>query len=125
LRTPAAASCPTIRRSSATEWSTAGEVGQRRQRRVGGDPLGHRDRAVAGRAAGAVRHRDEVGAQRLELADRRPQLALALVGLGREELEGEQREPRSSMSLIVGLATCRGYPEMVRRRPRRTVTHEH
>ena len=36
-----------------------GQVGHRQQRRLGGDPLGHRDRGVPGRAAGAVGDRDE------------------------------------------------------------------
>ncbi len=48
LRTPASAYCPMMWRSSATEWSTAVRWRQRGQRGVGGDPLGHRDGAVAG-----------------------------------------------------------------------------
>jgi hypothetical protein len=67
------------------------QVSQRRERGVGGDPLGHGERAVAGGAAGAVGHRDEVRPEALELADRLPELALTGLGLGREELEGEQR----------------------------------
>ena len=43
----------------------------------------------------AVRDRDERGVQGLELAQRDPQRALALVGLGREELEREGAQARS------------------------------
>ncbi len=68
----------------------AGQVRHRRHRGLAGDPRGDPDRALAGGAAGAVRHRDERRAQRLELADRLPQHALALLVLGREELEGER-----------------------------------
>ena len=65
----------------------AGEVRDRGHRGLGRDALGDAYRAVAGRAAGAVGHRHERRGQPLELAQRLPQRALALVGLGREELE--------------------------------------
>ena len=67
-----------------------GEVADRQQRGVGRDLLGHAHRRVAGRAAGAVGHGDEAGRKRLELTDRLPELTLALLGLRREELEGER-----------------------------------
>ncbi len=65
----------------------ARQVRDRGHRRLRRDPLGDPHRAVACRAARAVRHRHERRGQRLELADRLPQVALALVGRGREELE--------------------------------------
>ena len=63
-------------------------MADRHERRVAGDPAGHVDRGVPGRAAGAVGHRDEGRLEALQLAQDRPELALALGGLGREELEG-------------------------------------
>ena len=53
------------------------------------DPLGDLDRPLAGRPAGAVGHRDEVGLQAPQRAQRLAQGALALGRLGREELERE------------------------------------
>ena len=47
--------------------------------------------AVAGRAAGAIGHRDEGRVQRLQPADRLPQALLGLRRLGRRELEGDAR----------------------------------
>ena len=47
--------------------------------------------ALAGRAAGAVGHRDEVGRERRQPLDGVPQAALHLLGLRREELEGDRR----------------------------------
>ncbi len=46
--------------------------------------------ALAGRAAGAIGHRDEVGAERRQPLDGLPQAALHLLGLRREELEGDR-----------------------------------
>ena len=66
-----------------------GEVADRGQRRFRGDPAGDPDRAVPGRPAGPVRHRDERGPQRLKLPDRPPELLLFRLGLGRHELERE------------------------------------
>jgi geranylgeranyl diphosphate synthase type I len=68
-----------------------GEVRQRGEGGVGGDPLGHRQRAVARGATGAVGDRHEVRLQPLELAQGLPQVALAGLGLGGEELERRQR----------------------------------
>ena len=51
--------------------------------------LGDRDGAVAGGAARAVGDRHEGRAEGLELGDRLPELLLAGLVLGREELEGE------------------------------------
>ena len=71
----------------------AGQVGHRGQRGVAGDPAGDADGLVAGAAAGAVGHRDEVGPVGLEGLDRRPQRLLAGLVLGREELERERALP--------------------------------
>ena len=71
LRTPAAAYWPMMCRSSATEWSTAVKWPTGISVVSVAMPLGHRDGLVAGRAAGAVGHRDEGRLQRLELAQRR------------------------------------------------------
>ena len=85
------------------------QVRQRQHRGVGGDPLGHREGALAGRAAGPVGDRDERGRQPLQLAQRRPQLGLPGLVARREELEG----PGGS-GLVEQLAhgaghTCTGY----------------
>ena len=53
------------------------------------DPLGQLDRARPRRAAGAVGDRDEVRLERRSDSSASAQVALALVGLGREELERE------------------------------------
>src|SRR4249920_1701166 len=66
----------------------AGQMANRGERGVLGDPAGDADRSVSSGAAGAVRDRNECRMQRLEPPDRRPQLALALVRPGWEELEG-------------------------------------
>ncbi len=83
----------------------AGQVGHREQRGLLRDPPGDRDRAVAGGAAGAVGHRHERRPQRLELADRAPEHRLAVVVLGREELEGEgplaRAQPRAEARPLV------------------------
>ena len=82
---------PITWRSSATEWLTAVRWA------IGSSVVSVAIRSVtatvrvAGGAAGAVGDRHERRPQRLQLADRLPQLPLALVGLGREELEGEGR----------------------------------
>jgi hypothetical protein len=55
------------------------------------DALDDVDRPVAGRAAGAVGHRREVGLERGELVERGVEIALPVLGLGREELEREDR----------------------------------
>src|SRR3954452_7354034 len=66
-----------------------GEMAHRRQRRLTGDPLSDAHRRLPSRAAGAIGDGDERRLERLELADRLPEMPLALGGLGREELEGE------------------------------------
>ena len=68
----------------------AGEVPHRHQRGLLRDPARDAHGPPARRPAGAVRHRHERRAQRLELAQRVEQQLLALIGLGREELEGER-----------------------------------
>ena len=67
-----------------------GEVADRGQRGLLGDPAGDPDRPVPGRPAGPVGHRDEGGPQRLELPDRPPELGFLGLGLGRHELERER-----------------------------------
>ena len=59
LRTPASAYSPDDLAQLGHGGAHAGEVGQRRQRGLAGDPRGDADGAVAGRAAGAVGHRHE------------------------------------------------------------------
>jgi hypothetical protein len=44
--------------------------------------------ALAGRSAGAIGYRDEIGSERGEPVDGVPQAALHLLGLGRKELKG-------------------------------------
>ena len=78
-----------------------GQVRHRGQRGLPGDPAGDADRLVAGAAAGAVGHRDEGGPVRLERADRRPELLLARLVAGREELEGER-----ALTLRRGARAC-------------------
>ena len=70
----------------------AGQVRQRRQRRLARDPLGHPDGPVAGRAAGAVGHRDEGRVHLLDPPDRLPQHRFAGVVPRREELEADARQ---------------------------------
>ena len=65
----------------------ASEMRGRRQRGLGEDALHRRVRALARRAARAVRDRDEIRPQGAKPLDRVPQRALHLVGLRREELE--------------------------------------
>ena len=67
----------------------AGEMRGGRERRLGEDALDRRVGALAGRAAGAVGDRDEVRRERREPRDRLPQGLLHLLGLRREELEGD------------------------------------
>src|SRR5690606_20149513 len=68
----------------------AREVCHGQQRRLGRDLAGDPDRSIAGPPARAVRHGHEGGVELLELAERTPEVAFALVGLGWEELEGER-----------------------------------
>ena len=68
----------------------AGEVRDRRQRGLARDPAGDAHGLVAGAAAGAVGHGHEAGAVGLQGVDRVPELLLAGLVLGREELEGER-----------------------------------
>ena len=60
---------------------------RRRQHGLGEDALDRCVRALAGRTAGAVGHRDEVRLERREPADRLPQRLLHFRGLRRKELE--------------------------------------
>ena len=70
-----------------------GQVPDRGERGLLGDPARHPDRPVPGRSAGAVGHRDEGRPQRLELPDRQPQLLFLGLRLGRHELERERLAP--------------------------------
>ena len=56
--------------------------------------------ALAGRAAGAVGHREEGRAQRRETLDGLPQGALGRLGLGRRELEGDLQPLRCARGEI-------------------------
>ena len=67
------------------------EVGEGREQRLAGDPLGDPDGPVAGRATGAVGHRDERRVHLLDPPDRLPQHRLAGVVPRREELEADAR----------------------------------
>src|SRR5687767_10944924 len=53
------------------------------------------DGVVERRAARTERHADVLGRERLELRERLLELLALLVGLGREELEGDRQHPRS------------------------------
>ena len=55
------------------------------------DPFGELERQAARRAGRSVRHRHEIGLELAQRPERLAQVALALVGLGREELEREDR----------------------------------
>ena len=98
-----------------------GEVRDRRERRVGGDPLNDVDGLVTGAAARAVGHRHKRRAQGLQLADRPPQVPRALVGFGREELEREgpaRGQQLSDGRGPVGAQTSHHPRLQKRRRPR-------
>ena len=69
------------------------QVGDRRQEGLALDPDDQVVGPLAGRAPGAVRHRDEGGPQGLELRDGQEELVRGPVRLGREELEAEGRGP--------------------------------
>ena len=69
----------------------AGQVRHRLEAEVLLDPLRDLDRALARGAGRAVGDRDVVGAVLLQLGERLLEVALALVGLRREELEREAR----------------------------------
>ena len=71
-----------------------GQVGRRRQGRFRQDPLHRPVRALAGRTAGAIGDRDELGRQRGQTGHGLPQIGLGLVGLGRKELERHARPRR-------------------------------
>ena len=69
--------------------TNARQVRDGRQHRLALNPHDQVVRALAGRAARAVGHRDERRLQSLELGDRGEQLVRGLVGLGGKELEAE------------------------------------
>ena len=82
-----------------------GEVAERRECGLLGDPAGDPHRAVPARPAGAVGDRHERRGERLELADREPEFALVLLGFGRHELEGEGLGP-GRQQVADGIAAC-------------------
>ena len=67
----------------------AGQVSHGKEGGLLGDLLRDAHGAIAGRAAGAVGDRDEARTQRLQVSDGLPQSCLSLIGLRREQLEGE------------------------------------
>jgi hypothetical protein len=69
----------------------AGQVRGRLQRGLVEDPLDGAVGALAGRAPGAVGHRDEGRVQRGQTGDRLPQALFHLLGLRRKELERHAR----------------------------------
>ena len=73
-----------------TALTGTGQMSHRPERGVLGDSLSGLDRALSGCAAGSIGHGDEVGAQRLQLTNRLPKLALLDLIFGWEELEGEK-----------------------------------
>ncbi len=75
---------------------------RRRQQRFGQDALDRRMGALAGRAAGAVGHRDEIRRQRRQPRDRLPQRLLHLRRLRREEFERDM-QPASVAGAASGL----------------------
>src|SRR5690606_27425027 len=62
----------------------------RRHRGLTGDPRGDAHGAILAGATGAVGDGDELGLERRQVVERAPQLRLALVVLGREELERDR-----------------------------------
>ena len=79
------------------------------------------DRPIAGRAAGAVGHRDEVGPQLLQRSRRLEQLLGRLLGLRREELDRENRrfgldDLVDAHQIRVGEAAPRAWERRRRRR---------
>ena len=75
--------------AQAVDESPTGQVRHRLHTQVLLDPFRHLDRALARGAGGPVGDRDVVGVVLLQLAQRSLEGPLALVGLGREELERE------------------------------------
>ena len=94
----------------------------RGQRRVGGDRGGDPDGAVAGRPAGAVGHRDERGAQRLEPPDRlhraAPRPRRPWAGRTRRRTSGRPQQARSGRRQALGAIETRR-PAGAVGRPRR------
>ena len=86
------------------------------------DPLGQLHRALTRRAAGAVGDRHEVGRELAQIREGLAQVALALLALGREELEGEARtvsgleefiDAHGRGNLPTLTRTCQGYDASV------------
>ncbi len=77
----------------------AGQMRRRRQRRLVQDALDGGMGALAGGAAGAIGHRDEIRAQRRKPRHRLPQRLLHLLRLGRKEFE---RDADAALAAGVG-----------------------
>src|SRR5262249_38814298 len=71
----------------AARGADAGQVRGRDKARLAEDAGDGRVRALAGRTAGAVGHRNEIGGKRRQPVDRLPEIALHLLRLGRKKLE--------------------------------------
>src|SRR5207302_7475544 len=84
-----------------------GEMSHRRERGLGGNPFRDADGRLARGSAGAVGDRDERRVQRLELADRLPEMAFALRRLRGEELERERSLAAGEQIADRGCARCR------------------
>ena len=91
---PAAAIRSRVAASPSVRLADAAQVGHRLEAQVVLQRPGDLDRPLAGRPAGAVGHRDEVGLQLAQLAGRREQPLGRLRRLRREELDREGRPPR-------------------------------
>ena len=76
----------------AARGTDAGQMRGRGQAGLGQDAGDGGMGALAGRSAGAIGHRDEVGRQRRQPVDGVPQAALHLLGFGRKELKGNGGE---------------------------------
>ena len=96
----------------------AAQVGHRFEAELVLEPLRDLDRALAGRAAGAVGDRDEVGPELAQRARGREQLLGRLLGLRREELDREDRRLRvDDLVDAHRLRVCQGGRRRRSRRP--------
>src|SRR5262249_26892881 len=87
----------------AARCADAGEMRGRQQRGLSQDARNRRMRALAGRAARAIGDGDEIGSERRQPVDGFPQALFHLLGLRREELEGDRR-PFRRVSIRRGIS---------------------
>ena len=87
----------------AARGADAGQMRGRQQRGLAEDAGDGGMGALAGRSAGAIGHRDEIRRERRQPVDGLPQVLLHLLGLRREELEGDRRLSRA---MPVGYGTA-------------------